>query len=927
MQIAFFDSGHDELTSQRKGSFFEAFTKRLVELSGYKDVQLRSKRSSLEYDIEATSKLHDRPLLGEAKAHEASMSGKEASAFVGKLLPVALQGKGLDGLFISTSPFTPEGEDYLRSVRGGALAQTGINLRTLVGDEIVKFLEINNICISEDRLRNAARATTGLEPCDTWLVVGQRGDFLLATCGNSVASPPTHFATFSLAGEVLNLLPDEVKRLASQVADLQGLTYSTKIAGSEYGTSERHTLPPIVAGAGWFDYKFPSPPECFIGRNRALVEIGRFIEQVQNESTALRAVQILSRSGVGKSSLLLKLADTEAAEIAVTVDGRNLRTPSDLRLMAVELVNKARQADLSSLSEVIGFPRTQEEVPETFHIVGEALRKEGKVALLQVDQFEALLSRPAVFQSLLDLVLSCTTWAAPLVWVMARKNDLAATYDEGAAIDLAQLNQVSQPIRLDDFTPSEEQVLLDRLTEELGGKLSRELSEAILTFSSGFPWLLKRICAHVISMSKDGASQAELSRGGLRAEDLFNEDLAGLEEADKALLRTFAAHMPNTASELARRLEGEVGLDRLTHKLNDFLGHKLLRLSGDVYDTYNDVFKAYLLTERVPFQTRYVFRVTPGPSLDLLLKIAEDGPMEIGPFMRHIGGNSTATSNKLRELRLLGMLDPQAGKVSLSADAATALDSDTMGDYLRRALRSNALVGRVMDLVAQHGSVSLSEVERLLRSELPHIRASDNTWSTYASTLANWIRYAGMVDIEGDLIRQRESFSDDLVLRREFNLGNFTPGAFIPSVRPNKVRQLVERLQQQPTGRNDLRSFLSRNIVAATLRDAKSLGLVDDTGEFISLAPQGRAMAARADSVSDRDIAMLALAKPNIAALLQAVESAGLVTPEEQREILARFGNANWAEGTWKWRIGIINSWVTASGQAKSSRGGLKPCP
>jgi hypothetical protein len=922
MQITFFDAASDELTSQKKGAFFEFFTKRLVELAGYKDIQLRSKRSSLEYDIEATTKLHDRPLVGEAKAHEASMSGKEASAFVGKLLPIALRGNGLDGLFISASPFTAEGEDYLRSVRGNVLERAGINLRTLVGDEIVKFLTLNNNCISEEQLRAAARTVTGLEPCDSWLVIGQRNDFLLTTCGHHIASPPTHFATFTLSGEVLPLLPGEAQRAASQISDLQGLAYSTTTTGRDYNAGERHALPSIVAGAGWFDYKFPSPPECFIGRNNPLIDIGKFINDVQSELTALRAVQILSRSGVGKSSLLLKLADTETARITVTVDGRNLRTPSDLRLMAVDLVNKAKQ---SKLADDLPLPRTQEEVPETFHAIGGILQAQHKVALLQVDQFEALLSRPAVFQSLLDLVLSCTTRTVPIVWVMARKNDLAATYDEGAEIDLAQLNQLSRPIRLEDFTPIEEQALLQRLTDELGGRLSRELSEAILTFSSGFPWLLKRICAHVITMSKEGTSQAELSRGGLRAEDLFNEDLAGLEESDKAILRTFAAHMPNTASELARRLEGEVGLDRLTHKLNDFLGHKLLRLSGDVYDTYNDVFKAYLLTERVPFQTRYVFRVTPGPSLDLLLKIADGGPMDIGPFMRHIGGNTTATSNKLRELRLLGMLDPKSGRVSLSTDAATALDNDTLGDYLRRALRSNALVGRVMDLIAQHGSVSLSGVEALLRSELPHIRASDNTWATYASTLANWIRYAGMVDIEGNLIRQRESFSDDLVLRREFTLGNFFPGTFVPSVRPSKVRLLIERLADRSISRDELSSFLPKNLVPAALRDAKSLGLVDDAGDSICLTPHGRALVSRTAPLADQDVAALALVKPNISALLQAVESSGLVSPAEQREILSRFGNAKWAQGTWKWRLGIVNSWATSSGQAKSSRAGLRP--
>src|SRR6266480_2978887 len=60
LRIAFFDADSDSLTTYRKGQLFESFTRRLIELAGYEDTQLRVKRSSLEYDVEAKSKLHNR---------------------------------------------------------------------------------------------------------------------------------------------------------------------------------------------------------------------------------------------------------------------------------------------------------------------------------------------------------------------------------------------------------------------------------------------------------------------------------------------------------------------------------------------------------------------------------------------------------------------------------------------------------------------------------------------------------------------------------------------------------------------------------------------------------------------------------------------------------------------------------------------------
>lgn len=835
MRIAFFDAESDELSSQKKGRLFEEFTARIVKLCGYRDVAIRAKRASLEYDIEANSVLHDRKLYGEAKAHEASMPGKEASAFVGKLLPLAAGTGGIDGLFISTSPFTPEADDYLRSLTSTGASIAGISLRTLAGDQISQFLHERNSCISEAQLREKASAATGLAACDAWITVADRGDFFIVTLGQNVMSTAANFAAFSLTGDWLTLSDEEARRLTKQISDLEELQFISPQAPEVRASGDAQTLPTVVAGSGWFDYKFPSPPECFIGRETALVEIDRFLADVRGATTTLRAAQVLSRSGVGKSSLLLKVASSDRAVCAVTVDGRNLRVPSDLRLIAAELVELVNKIE----DPAIALPVSQDAIRQAFTSTGSYLRDSDRLALIQIDQFEALLSRPAVFQSVLDLLIYCTSLSLPIAWIMARKNDLAATYDESAAIDLSQMNELSRAIKLDDFSPPEEQALLDRLAVELGAPVSQSLSEALLTFSAGFPWLLKRVCAHVLSMSREGVTQANLSRGGMRAEDLFNEDLAGLEEGDKALLRTLAANMPNTASELSRRLEGEVSGQRLTQKLNEFLGRKLLRLSGDVYDTYNDVFKAYLLTDRIPFQTRFVFRVTPGPAFALLPKIVEEGPMDMSAFTERVGGNAIATYNKLRELRLLGFLDPQPGRVALSAEASAALESDSLGDYLRRALRSNSLVGRLLDLVANEDSVTFEDVSMMLQRELPHINVNPNTWSSYASIMVNWIRYAGMVDVEGDRVRSRDSASDELLLRREFTRGNFSSGTFLPSVRPNVVRSLLLFLKDGAKTMEDVRTEFGPKYTASLVRDSRALGLIDDQADSVELTAQG----------------------------------------------------------------------------------------
>jgi hypothetical protein len=59
--------------------------------------------------------------------------------------------------------------------------------------------------------------------------------------------------------------------------------------------------------------------------------------------------------------------------------------------------------------------------------------------------------------------------------------------------------------------------------------------------------------------------------------------------------------------------------------------------------------------------------------------------------------------------------------------------------------------------------------------------------------------------------------------------------------------------------------------------------------------------------------------KPNIRALLDAV-SHRAVDQAEQRSIMGQFGSTNWSDDTWKWRLGVLRSWLYATGQVRNRR-------
>lgn len=911
------DRDRQELTSQAKGVLFENFATRLLALAGYENIVMRQKHNSLEYDVEALHSLTHRRVVGEAKAQESNISGQDISAFVGKLLPLAMRGD-VDAVFLSISPFTADARDYLSTLPSGIqIGDVTVSFQTLVGDDIYRFLVSRGSHVSEEVVRKRIGAAYGLDTFESWLVITNSSEFVVCACGVNPLAAPTHYCAMDQYGAELELGDSDRERLSSQVPDLQGL--QQLFGGRDSGViAPMRELPGIVVGSGWFDYKFPSAPENFIGRNAPLETVQAHIRNVIQGETSSRTLQIMSRSGVGKSSLLVSLPTRFPDLPSATVDGRSLRVPSDVRLLVNELVQSVNNHSGCSIT----LARTQEEVGRALLAVHAALETTNAVALVQIDQFESALTLPQVFRNLLDLFISSSIERLRIVWVLARKNDVAATFDESAEVDLARLNEISIAVHLSDFTSAESQVLLGHLAAELGQRLTKDLTDTLLTFSAGFPWLQKRLCAHILLLYAAGLSQREMVQGGLRAEDLFEEDLAVLSESDRALLRKLAVYMPNTAAELLRRLEPEITAHRLAEKLNAFLATKLLRLSGDVYDTYNDVFKTYLVTDRVPFQSRYLFRVTPKATIETLYRIQELGPIDLASFSSTVGGNQIATINKLRELRLLGLIEPRPGRVALSQTAQAALEQETLGETLRKALRANSLVLNVLDLISSRGSVTISDIVLQLQRELPSLSVTSATWDLYAGLLVKWLRFAGLINRDIETLTLRENIGVGLPQFGNMSRGNFGPDIFLPSIRPNVMVRLLELLRAGPLPRRRIYAEFTVRDSAGLLRDAAALDVAIEQDGLVHAGRQGLSLLSRGSVVSEKEIAELALSRPTVKALLDAA-SMGYLTEDDQKAVLAQFGTARWTDSTWRWRLSRFRAWLVGTGYATSTKFGL----
>lgn len=76
---------------------------------------------------------------------------------------------------------------------------------------------------------------------------------------------------------------------------------------TELLAEEYRNIVPVISGDDWSDYR-PARPEDFVGRKKILSDILDFLESVNNGNSRTRLFSIKAPSGMGKSSVVLKLA-------------------------------------------------------------------------------------------------------------------------------------------------------------------------------------------------------------------------------------------------------------------------------------------------------------------------------------------------------------------------------------------------------------------------------------------------------------------------------------------------------------------------------------------------------------------------------------------------------------------------------------------
>ncbi|MCU9952784.1 restriction endonuclease [Burkholderia sp. BKH01] len=805
-------------TNDDKGDFYEEF---IVEI--LKPMRMSSQRrlrvSGMELDILAKSE--DRPItvLVECKAHRDPVSADVITKLMGN---VQLR-RADHGWLFTTSDLTKDGRglwEEIQQDRDLSLKFTWYSPARTIDVLIAQRSIVDPQTLSHH--------VDGFNQGDWSLVVTPgRRSWLVELLEEGI---PAKYAVFNARnGQPLGSREAaEVAGASHRYAALQAI----QLPSGATATPTRSPKAPVarvISGDAWEDPR-PARPTDFVGRDEVISGVGAFIEQARSGATSTRSFAVLAPSGWGKSSLALKLvhkSGTSSMEkISITaVDSRSASNAGfvveALRLALDDAVNigaaRKNPLNIHSLREPLDSPDVKNALTQ--------LRTQGRIAVLMFDQFEELFAKESlfeVFNAVRDLSLDVDSAQAPLVLGFAWKTDVSLPQQHPAYHLWHQLADRRKTFKVTELKRGEIDRVISKAEKAIGKKLSRPLRHRLTEQCQGLPWLLKKLLVHVLQRVSTAESQYLLLERELDIEQLFKEDLEQLQEDHLRCLKFVAARAPVAVAEV------EDSFSRDTTNL--LINQHLLVRSGMNYVVYWDIFRDYLVEERVPqIPWTRTFQRTPPVALRALNVLESKGPLSALALGEQLSLKEGPTFNLLGDLVAFQLVDADGSGNYKIPSHLSDLSPTTIAGIVRSQLRRHVVARAIERLWARDEVVSQDDWLHFFDQQQPRSTIfSPATLRVYCANLKNWLLFAGLLELRPRGIARADGNGGQLGV---VSTSKTLTGLFLGASSPARLQELLTKLVAGATSRRSLDGDGLRNAIS----DASALGLIDVTADRVNL--------------------------------------------------------------------------------------------